>query len=457
MLKRKVDKEIRAYLKAAPASNKMLVVEGARQVGKSYIIRHIGKELFPNFIEINMEEDRQHDRLFADIKTVEDFYLALSAVAGDKMGSRDDTLVFIDEIQAYDHLLTLVKFLMAEPRFSYIASGSLLGLALLRTQSIPIGSIETLKMYPLDFEEFLWANGVGELFISELNRFCRQGESPTEAVHEKCLDLFRRYLLVGGMPDAVNIYLAEHNIVKVRKVHSDIIELYKDDAAKYEMQSAKKLKIRRIYEMIPSNMENRKKRLVIKDIEGKTGKIAASYQEEFDYLVSAGIALEVDAISQPTYPLIQNAGKNLIKLYLCDVGLLTCILYGHNIQPILDNVKSVNLGAVYETVVAQELQAHGHRLFYYDNKKNGEVDFLIDDVEHMSSLPIEVKSGKDYKVHSALDRFVSNPDYNVKRAIVLSNERTVTEENDGRIRYLPVYDVMFLQPDPDLPTADLYF
>lgn len=453
MLKRKISKKIEDYLKSG--SNKMLVVDGARQIGKSFIIRDIGSRLFTNFIEINMEEDRQGVRLFAEAKTVEDFYLALSTFAGEKMGDKNSTLVFIDEIQAYEHLLTLVKFLMEDGRFTYIASGSLLGVTLKKTLSIPIGSLTTLHMYPLDFEEFLWANGVGQFAIDELYNCFENQLTPNESIHRRMLDLFRKYLLVGGFPDAVNIYISEHNITKVRDVHKVIRELYALDASKYEKESGRKLKIMRIYEMIPSNLENKKKRIKVKDIEEKKGKRTSDYQDEFDYLVSSGVALEVDAISQSSYPLVQNAGKNLLKLYLNDVGLFTEILYGNDIRPILEDKCSINLGSVYETVVAQELNAHGFNLYYYDNKKNGEVDYLIDDTMNMSSIPLEVKSGKDYMIHSALDKFIANKDYAIRRAYILSNEAKVFEK-DGVI-YIPIYFVMFFEHDVRLALKEYFF
>jgi len=453
MLNRKIERQIEDYLRSD--SNKMLIVDGARQIGKSYIIRAIGQRMFANYIEVNMEDDRLHDRLFAEARTVESFYLALSTFAGNRMKGRQNTLVFIDEIQAYDHLLTLAKFLMAEGRFTYIASGSLLGVTLCKTQSIPLGSIQQLHMYPLDFEEFLWANGVGKEVIDEMQRCFADHQSLPLAIHEKMMNYFRRYLLTGGMPDAVNTYLAEHNIDSVRKVQRDIHELYQADAAKYEKEAHRKLKIQRIFSMIPSNLENHKKRVVVKEIEDKVGKRTSDYQDEFDYLVSSGIALEVDAISKPSYPLCQNAGKNLLKLYLNDVGLFSGLLYRNNISPILDDIRSVNLGAVYETVVAQELRAHGFDLYYFDNKKTGEVDYIIDDPEHLSSLPIEVKSGRDYKIHSALDRFLAIPEYNIHQAYVLSNEHRVFDV-DG-ITYMPIYNVMFLRPEVKQAQDTLYF
>jgi len=451
MLRRKITNKIENHLKSI--SNKMLVVDGARQIGKSYIIRHIGQKMFPNYIEINMELDKQNERLFAEATSVDKFILALSSVAGDRMQDKESTLVFIDEIQAYDHLLTLAKFLMEDGRFNYIASGSLLGVTLKKTQSIPMGSISILHMFPLDFEEFLWANDVGEFAIEQMKSRFEARLPLSEAQHSFFMNLFRTYLLVGGLPDAVNIYISEHNIMKVRNVQRDIHTMYGDDAVRYEKETSRKLKIKRIYDMLPSNLENRKKRIIVQDIEDKKGKRTSDYQDEFDYLISAGIALEVNAISHPTYPLVQNAGKNLLKLYMNDTGIFTGILYNNNIKPILSDECSVNLGAVYESVVAQELKAHGFNLYYYDNKKAGEVDYLIDDSINLSTTPLEIKSGKDYKEHSALDRFLSNPDYHIKQAYVLSNERNVYAE-DG-ITYLPVYYVMFFMFDSE--AVETYF
>ena len=179
-----------------------------------------------------------------------------------------------------------------------------------------------------------------------------------------------------------------------------------------------------------------------KDIEGKQGKRMNDYLDEFEYLISSGVALEVKAVSKPSFPLMQNSGKNLLKLYLNDVGLLTSVLYGRNVMPILRDERSVNLGAVYESVVAQELKAHGHDLYYYDNKKLGEVDYLTDDQQRLSVLPIEVKSGKDYTVHSALDRFLSIEEYHVAECLVFSNKRRVWHERG--ITYLPIYFIMFV-------------
>lgn len=442
MLYRKIESLIEEHLKSD--SKKILLIDGARQVGKTYIIRYVGQKLFENFIEINMVEDIEGDKLFANTKTVEDFYLQVSMLAGNKMKEKENTLIFIDEIQAYPHLLTMLKFLSQDNKFTYIASGSLLGVTLSETTSIPMGSIRKVRMFPLDFEEFLYANGMNDIVVSSMRKKFERLEALDEQMHKKIMDLFRKFLLVGGLPDAVNSYLKTKNIQAVRDIQREIHDYYAADASKYDDE--KKLRIRRIYELIPSNMENKKKRVVAQSIENKKGKTFNDYADEFEYLISAGIAMNVQAISNPVFPLIESTGKNLLKLYLNDVGILTSILYGNNIRAVLDDDRSINLGSVYETVVASELLAHGHKLFYYDNRSKGEVDYLIDDYNSLSAVPIEVKSGKDYTVHSALNTFVNNEDYHIKKAFVVSNERNVMQK--GKITYIPIYYIMFFNTEP---------
>lgn len=441
MLYRKISRTIENHLLSE--QNRVLIIDGARQIGKSYIIREIGKKLFPNYIEVNMEEDKLQGRMFENARTVNDFYMALSMLHGEKMVDRKSTLIFIDEIQAYDHLLTLLKFLVIDNKYTFIASGSMLGIALKNTSSIPMGSIRIEHMYPMDFEEFIIANGVGDMAIRMMQKNFEDEHQLNDATHRKMLDLFRKYLLIGGLPAAVDEFVHSHNIHNVRNIQKQINDMYAVDASKYEQAANNRLKIRRILELLPSNLENKKKRIIFKDIENISWKRADNYIEEFEYLITAGIALEVKAISQPTYPLIQNSGKNLLKLYLNDVGILSGIYYQDNISAITNDVRSINLGAVYETVVAQELRAHGYNLYYYDNKRNGEADFLIDDTINLSVMPLEIKSGKDYTVHSALDKFLSITDYGIKKAYVLSNEQKVYSE--AGITYMPIYYIMFFK------------
>lgn len=438
MLYRKIEKEIKEHLENN--ANTILIVEGARQVGKSFIIRKVAQELFKNYIEINFAEDRFQSKTFEKVSSVQDFYMKLSSVAGERMNEKNDTIIFLDEIQEYPQFITLLKFLNQDNKFTFIASGSLLGITLNKTTSIPLGSILIKKMYPLDFEEFIIANGFGNYAIEAIRNKFLANESLDEGMHNRMMSLFKNYLLVGGMPQAVNTFIATNNIMKVREVHTSIHELYGIDAAKYDKEN--RLKIQRIYSLIPSFLENKKKRIVIKDIEDIKGKRFDNYRDEFDYLIQAGVALEVKAISNPIFPLIESSAKNLLKLYFNDIGLLTNVLYRNNIMAVLNEENSVNLGSVYESVVAQELKAHGKNLFYYDNKTKGEVDYLIDDYDNLSVLPIEVKSGKDYYVHTALNHFVSNEDYRINKAIVLSNERNVIVKD--KIFYMPIYYSMFL-------------
>lgn len=438
MLFRKIETVIREHF--LEDSNKILVVEGARQIGKSYIIRHVGTQMFQNFIEFNLVEDKNGPKYFENVRTPEDFYLTLSSLAGDRLNSSQDTLIFLDEIQEYPQLLTLLKFLRQENKYSYVASGSLLGITLKRTTSIPIGSIRILKMYPLDFEEFLIANNVSHDTISYLKSCFVNLQTPLKSVHDNIFYWFKRYLIVGGMPEAVNEFLETKNVTKIREIQREIHDLYAHDASKYDNDN--KLKIIRIYNLLPSVLAQKKKRLVFKDIENIKGKRFSDYLDEVDYLINSGITLATKAISNPKFPLAESEEKNLLKLYLNDVGILSCLLFSTNIKPLIETLESINLGAVYECVVAMELKSNGNSLFYYDNKKYGEVDFLIDDFEELSVLPIEVKSGKDFYVHSALSRFVNVKDYHIAKGIVLNN-RDIIEIKDN-IVYLPVYMAMFL-------------
>ncbi len=441
MLERKFTSYLEHFLTNEP--NKILLVNGARQIGKSYLVRYVGQKLFMHFVEINLKEDKEGEQVFADIHTTTDLYMRLSNYSSEPLGNKSDTLIFLDEIQSYPHLMTMLKFLNQESRYRFIASGSQLGVALSETPSVPLGSVTIKQMYPLDFEEFLWATGIGKEWIENIRQKYLAKEALDENTHNILLKRFQYYLLVGGLPEAVNLYLDDRNMVRVRQAHRDIHDLYRIDASQYDVEH--KLMIRRIYDLLPSNLENKKKRIVYKNIEGKKGKKFSDYADEFEYLTNSGIALEVAAISNPHFPLAESEQKRLVKLYLNDVGLLTHLLYGLNVNAVLQDIKSINLGTVYESVVAQELAAHGFKLYYYDNKQKGEVDFLVDDYTRLEVLPIEIKSGKDYTEHSALTKFLETPDYGISRAIVFSNERKIFKKKG--VTYWPIYYSMFLQND----------
>ncbi|HAL18975.1 MAG TPA: ATPase [Spirochaetaceae bacterium] len=437
MFRRKIEERLYEYYKNP--DDRVLIVEGARQVGKSFIIRHTAKNSFENFIEIDLKADLEGDRLFANAKSTRDFYLALSSKYGQSLGDFQNTIVFLDEIQFYPHLMTLLKELKKEDRFRYIASGSLLGVTL-RQIFIPMGSIEEVRMFPLDFEEFLWANGVGVDVVSYLRRCFDDVAEVGEDIHSRILRLFKDYLISGGFPDAVKEYVINQNVQRMRKVHDEIFAYYSADCSQYDNEH--RLKIMRIYGSLISNMQNKVKRVQFKKIEGLANANAEKYVDEFDYLAYSGVALFTRAVSNPVFPLSETSSKNLLKLYYNDVGILTNLLFKNNINAILANDKGINLGCVYETACACELASHGHELFYFDSKKTGEVDFLINDYDKLSAVPIEIKSGNDQNNFRAIPKLVDrNGNYKLSCGYVFGNKNVAVRQNDLII--MPVYMIMF--------------
>lgn len=434
MFYRKIESKLKQYY--ANTEDNILIITGARQIGKSYIIRKTAKEFFKNYVEINLQDDFDGEKIFSSINNTRDFYLIISSIFGKKLGDINDTIIFLDEIQVYPHLISMLKALKQDNKYRYIASGSLLGVTL-KDHFIPIGSIQEVKMYPMDFEEFLLANDISDETISYLRDCYERKEMVSASMHTIFLRKFKEYLLSGGLPQAVKEFLNE-DIYKMREIQSSIYQYYKDDASKYDGEH--NLKIRMIYDFMPSYMESKVKRVKYNQIEGKKERFD-KYQDEFNYLTNSGIALQVKAVSTPVFPLVEFSSKNLIKLYYNDVGLLTNILYSKNINAILSKDSGVNLGSVYETVCAQELAAHGSTLYYFDSKKVGEVDFLINDYDSLSILPIEIKSGNDQNNFRAIPKLIKEP-YNLKRGLVFGNENIVKEENNLII--YPIYMIMFV-------------
>lgn len=436
MFYRKIEERINRYY--ADKNAKILVIDGARQIGKSFIIRETGKKFFKHFVEINLKDDSEGDKLFESVRTTEDFYLQVSALYGNNLGDVSDTMIFLDEIQVYPHLLTMLKPLKADARYRYICSGSLLGITLQHT-FIPMGSMDEVKMFPMDFEEFLLANNVGKDVISYLRKCFADQTPPSEGIHKTILGLFKRYLLSGGLPDSVKAFVEAKNVYTMRENQALTYKYYSDDAAKYDKEHS--LKIRRIYNYLPSYMENKVKRIQFKKIEDAPKASMGRYQDEFDYLLSSGCVLGAKAISNPVFPLCESASKNLIKLYYNDVGLLTNLLYKNNIDAVLNKDSGVNLGSVYETACAMELSAHGHDLYYFDSKKVGEVDFLINDYENTSILPIEIKSGNDQNNFRAIPKLVKEP-YNLQKGYIFGNENGISSKSN--LVTFPIYMIMFL-------------
>ena len=435
MLYRKIEKKLNEYYKNK--DEKILIINGARQIGKTFIIRETAKKAFKNYLEINLSDDFNGDKIFEKVRTAESFYLAVSSM--EELNNIDDTIIFLDEIQVYPHLISLLKTLKKDNKYRYICSGSLLGLTL-RHSFIPMGSIEEIKMYPLDFEEFLIANNVSKSVIEYLHKCFVEHSDINLAVHQIILSKFKQYLIYGGLPEVVNS-LKDKNIIKARSIQKQIYNFYLDDASKYETSHS--LKIRRIYENLTSYMTNKVKRIRFNKIEDKQNISIREYEDEFDYLVHSGCCLSVNAISNPVFPLNLSLGKNLIKLYYNDVGILSMLLFDNAVQPILNNDVGLNLGSLYETAALMELKSHEKNVFYFDSKKVGEVDFLINDYNNLSILPIEIKSGNDQTSYRAIPKLVSKDGpYKAKTGFVFGNKNTITEKDN--LVTLPIYLIMFI-------------
>ncbi|MBO4351403.1 MAG: ATP-binding protein, partial [Proteobacteria bacterium] len=408
MIERKMEKRIREFYEK---DKKALLITGARQVGKTYTIREVGKNLFESFVEINFLENRSAQSVFENARNSADILLRISAIA-DQPLIPGKTLIFFDEVQECKSLVTAIKFLVDEGSYRYILSGSLLGVDLKDIRSAPVGYMDIFEMYPLDFEEFCLANGVSARVIDNLRK-CYENHTPVdEIVHERMMDVFRLYLIVGGMPSVVSRYLATNNLQEVVQEQRAILALYRQDIAKYDPKN--KLYLEDIFSLIPSELNCKNKRFILKQL-NENFKFSR-YQNSFLWLKNAGVALPTFNVMEPTVPLMLNKSSNLFKLFLCDVGLLAA-MYMDGIQlKILNREKEINFGSVYENAAAQELKAHGYELYYYNSKKQGELDFIVE--RGGDVLPIEIKSGKDYLRHAALDHLMDSKDYAIPAALV---------------------------------------
>lgn len=410
-----------------------LLVTGARQVGKTHTIRQVGNN-FKSFAEFNLLEDKQVQEAVVNSKNSDEFLLRLSALSKTKLVP-GETLIFFDEVQESSELITMIKFLVEEGSYKYVLSGSLLGVELQNIKSIPVGYMSIYEMFPVDFEEFILAYGFDtNLFEGLWNTFANK-KPVDEFVHQKLMELFRLYLIVGGMPAVVKKYLETRNIKEVISSQKQILELYKADIAKYDPQN--KLYLNEILDLIPSQLNASNKRFILKNL-NENFKFSR-YSNSFLWLKNSRTAIPVYSASEPVFPLLQSKSGNLFKLFLCDVGLLTS-MYPNIQAKILNDDPSINFGAIYENYAAQELATHGVNIFFYNNKKFGEVDFLVE--LNGEILPIEIKSGKKYKKHSALKNLLTNKKYNIKKAYVFQNGNVDVQNN---VMYLPIYMISFLK------------
>lgn len=412
-----------------------LLLSGARQVGKSYAIRKYGKANYSCFIEINFIEQPQAIQIFRHATSAAELLLRLSTFVQQPL-VKGDTLIFLDEVQVYPDILTWIKFLVDSGEYRYALSGSLLGVQLKDIRSIPVGYLSEILVYPLSFEEFVRAIGVGDVTINALKYAWENQTSVDAVVHQKMMQLINLYLIVGGMPAAVQTYIDSNNMQHVMDIQRNILQLYKKDIAQYDLK--RKLYLQDIFDLIPSELNAQNKRFILKDI-NQNIKFSRS-ENDFLWLSDAGVALPVYNVEAPCAPLILNKQRNLFKLFQNDVGLLAC-QYSNGIQlDILNGESQLNFGAIYENFVAQELNTNAYALYYYNNKKYGELDFLIEDYGQLTA--IEVKSGKSYRKHNALDKCLKCENFHIQRAIVLCHDNVQVEDD---VTYMPIYMTMFMK------------
>jgi len=435
-MERKIKKKIETFLDKE-FRKKVLLVTGARQIGKTYIIRECLKERYSSIVEINFIENEDAKKMFSDFKETKDFLLRLSMVT-DQPLIKGETVIFFDEVQECKEIVTAIKFLVEEGSFQYVLSGSLLGVELKDIRSVPVGYMSVLDMYPMDFEEFCIANHVNEQVLQMLRDSFEKVIPIDDLIHEKMMELFRLYLIVGGMPAAVQKYIDTNNLKDVIEEQKQIIKLYKQDIAKYD--PASKLYLEDIFNLIPSELNNKNKRFILKNL-NENFKFSR-YENSFIWLKDAGVALPTFCASEPMVPLLLSKATNLFKLFLSDVGLLAS-MYANGIQmKILMKEVNMDFGAIYENVVAQELKCHGFDLYYYNNNRLGELDFVVEYKGKV--LPIEVKSGKAYERHAALNNCLENPRYDINRAFVFCNENVREKE---KVVYYPIYMIAFLEKE----------
>lgn len=433
MLTRTVDRILIDHFKISKTA---LLIEGARQIGKTFSIRQFGKK-FKTYIEINFIEQPEAISLFKDLSNTKDLLARLSLFTKQKLIKRD-TLIFFDEVQICPEVITYIKFLVDEGSYNYILSGSLLGIEINDLRSVPVGYLTIKRMFPLTFREFALNLGLNSSILENLETSFKEKKPVDDFIHKKMMELFRVYLVVGGMPAAVNRYIETNNLNEVIDIQNQIVNLYKKDITQYDKNN--KLAIAQIFELIAPQLNSQNKRFIIKDI--KSGVNFDRYENSFLWLKDAGFALPVYNVETPKIPLKLSKSRSLFKLFMSDVGLLASE-YSQGIQlKIISGDDKLNYGAIFENYIAQELTACEHDLYYYNNKKRGELDFLIEYDGEV--LPIEVKSGKDYKVHRALSNIMDCGEFNLNRALIFNNSNLKVE---GKLTYAPIYMAMFLKQE----------
>lgn len=435
MFRRKKYEEIAHW--CDEGSSSALLVTGARQIGKSTLVRRLGAERFDVVVEINLFENPRAKQALADASDAEDLISRISLLSDTPL-EEGRTLIFIDEVQEYPDILTMAKFLVEDGRFRYAFSGSLLGVHLKSIRSYPVGFVTEVAMFPMDFEEFCWALNVSEEALGRVREACRTLSPVPDFLHEALCSYFRTYLVVGGMPEAVATYLKRQgDLAAVRSLQEQLVKNYEHDITKYA--GARSLNVEEIFSQLPLQLDKSSRRFVLNSIDDDARYEA--YRQDFVWLTRAGVALKCDQVTDPKAPLRATRRPGTFKLYESDTGMLVSRYPQTVAQAVFFDDRSINQGAVFENVVAQQLTAMEMPLYYYMNRKRGEVDFLTEGPAG-EVVPIEVKSGGSPRAHAALNQLLENEEYRIPRGIVLSR---LNFEQKDKVVYLPWYAMFCLR------------
>lgn len=421
-------------------ANKVLLVDGARQVGKTFLIEQFGREQFDELLKIDFLRD-EYAPYVSHAHDARDLVERLSLLAGHKV-EPGRTLVFFDEVQEAQNLVTLSKYLVEDGRFRLVMSGSMLGVELRHVKSFPVGFLHVETLFPLDFEEFCRNQGMTDSLWDRMRTHFTAAQPLESALHDRLIRLFRLYIVVGGMPAAVQTYIeTAGDLGAVRDVHRDLVQLYRADISKYARERT--LQVMAIFDDIPSQLDKENKRFELKSLRKKA--TYERYANDFQWLVSSHAALKTVNVREPTAMLRRTEEPNRFKLYQSDTGMLVSRYPLTVAMAVIAGEKDINCGAVYENVVAQELASARIALRYHRHSSRGEVDF-IGETPNREVVPLEVKSGKTYRRHVALNNLLSVEEFGVQSAYVLS-EANVSVENrvaSKPVCYVPLYLTPFV-------------
>lgn len=413
---------------------KALLIKGARQVGKTTTVRDFGRTHYKHFIEINFEQSPLARQAFAGNLDAKTIVLNLSAM-GYGPFEKGETLVFFDEIQSCPEARTAIKFLVEDGTYDYIESGSLLGINYRDVSSYPVGFEEQVNMYPLDFEEFLWASGVSADVIALLKQAYGQVTALPDFLHGQIMAHFRQYLIVGGMPEAVTTFLGNNDLRQTMKVQASLLDGYRNDISKYA--GHEKHLAKRVFDAIPEQLSKQDKRFILAHLE--KGASQRKYSDATEWLADAGIAYFSFNAGAFELPFSLYEKRNLYKLFMLDTGLLSNLCLKNMQFAVLNGEIDINEGALTENFVAAELVKRGISLNYYDKKSKQELDFIFPEENKISI--IEVKSGDNYRKHASLDAALNAFPDKINRAMVFSKYNV---EKTERVIYYPLYMTMFL-------------